>query len=440
MKPPIGSPAPTDLQIEMRDTVQSWIRRYADESPSAESRYWYPLSLPTFDENEITESLDSMCRFRTSMGDKTKTFEKAFANATGSFDAVMVNSGSSADLLAAFLLNDPAKPLLQPGDEVLLPAVTWPTQIWSVLMAGLSGCLVDVDPKTLNMDMDDLRSKITSKTKAIFVVHLMGCPMDMDAVQEIADEYGLQILEDCCEALGATWRNQSVGTFGLAGTCSFFFSHHMTTMEGGMVYCRDAETARQIRSLRAHGWARDATDCQQIAETHRCDPRYLFVNWGFNVRPTEVQAAFGMHQLQRLQGFNARRNALANRFHNFVDQTPWLARPQVPRHGQPAWFSLPLLIADNAPFTRDQLAASLESAGIETRAIVTGNLARQPAARLFPQLRTGALPGADQVHDRGMYLGLSPANDVRQIDRLISTFENCLSDLSRQTNGRRRAA
>lgn len=429
----------SDLQAEMRQSVQSWIQHYADQT-TAPSQYWYPLSFPTFDEKEIAEALDSMCRFRTSMGEKTRQFEAAFAEMTGAADAVMVNSGSSADLLAAFLLNDPAQPLLEPGDEVLLPAVTWPTQIWSVLMAGLSGRLVDIDPQTLNMDLDDLRSKITAKTKAIFVVHLMGCPMDMDAIQEIADEYGLYILEDCCEALGATWRDQSVGTFGLAGTCSFFFSHHITTMEGGVVTCRDAETAVQLRSLRAHGWAREMKDRQSIAASHRCDPRYLFVNWGFNFRPTEVQAGFGLHQLQRLQGFNNRRNALAARFHDYIDQSPWLSRPQIPEHGQPSWFSLPILISPQSPFSRDQLASALEAEGIETRAIVTGNLARQPAARLFPQLHTGALPGADQIHDQGMYLGLSPASDVRQIDRLISTFERCLSQLSGEHQPQRRAA
>ncbi len=428
------------LSSEIESTIQSWIDRFADEDPTIASRYWHPLSVPTYDAREIAEAIDSMCRFRTSMGSKTRQFEQAFASATGSADAVMVNSGSSADLLAAFLLTDPARPRLKRGDEVLLPAVTWPTQIWSVLMAGLTGRLVDVDPQTLNMDLDDLRSKITSKTKAIFVVHLMGCPMDMDAVQQIADEHGLIILEDCCESLGATWNGQPVGTFGLAGTYSFFFSHHITTMEGGMITCQDEQTARELRALRAHGWARDTVDCKALAEEYRCDPRYLFINWGFNVRPTEVQASFGLHQLERLSAFNSHRNALANRFHSYIDASPWLDRPTVAAAGQPAWFSLPILIRSHAPFSRDQLASALEAAGVETRAIVTGNLARQPAAQLFPQLQTGPLPGADTIHDRGMYLGLSPGHTVAQVDRLIDTFETCIAQLSGSTATRRKAA
>ncbi|MCX7387627.1 MAG: DegT/DnrJ/EryC1/StrS family aminotransferase [Planctomycetales bacterium] len=438
MKPDLHEESDPQLSGEMQSTVQSWIERFAAE-PTVLSRYWYPLSVPAYDAFEITEALDSMCRFRTSMGTKTRQFERAFAEMSGSTDAIMVNSGSSADLLAAFLLNNPAKPLLQPGDEVLLPAVTWPTQIWSILMAGFNGCLVDVDPQTLNMDPDDLRAKITSKTKAIFVVHLMGCPMDMDVIQELADEYGLIILEDCCESLGATWDGQAVGTFGLAGTFSFFFSHHMTTMEGGMITCQDEQTASQLKSLRAHGWARDAVNSRDLADQYRCDPRYLFLNWGFNVRPTEVQASFGLHQLNRLPTFNERRNQLAKQFHDYVDSTPWLSRPAIPGKAQSSWFSLPLLVRNDAPFSRDQLATALEAAGVETRAIVTGNLARQPATQLFPQLHTGHLPGADQVHDFGMYLGLSPGYNQEHIARLISVFESCIAELSGQRSNRRAA-
>ncbi len=438
MKPALPEESDPQLSGEMQSTVQSWIERFAAE-PTVLSRYWYPLSVATYDALEITEALDSMCRFRTSMGAKTRLFERAFAEMSGSTDAIMVNSGSSADLLAASLLNNPAKPLLQPGDEVLLPAVTWPTQIWSILMAGFNGRLVDVDPQTLNMDPDDLRAKITSKTKAIFVVHLMGCPMDMDVIQELADEYGLIILEDCCESLGATWGGQAVGTFGLAGTFSFFFSHHMTTMEGGMITCQDEQTASQLKSLRAHGGARDAVNSRDLADQYRCDPRYLFLNWGFNVRPTEVQASFGLHQLNRLPTFNERRNQLAKQFHDYVDSTPWLSRPTIPVKAQSSWFSLPLLVRNDAPFSRDQLATALEAAGVETRAIVTGNLARQPATQLFPQLHTGHLPGADQIHDFGMYLGLSPGYKQEHIARLISVFESCIAELSGQRSKLRAA-
>lgn len=414
------------LSEQMHATVQSWIDQYQTREDATPGTYWHPLSRPTFGAEEIVEALDSMCRFRTSMGEKTRLFEREFARWIGAADAVMVNSGSSADLLAAFLLTDPQAPLLNPGDEVLLPAVTWPTQIWSVLMAGLSGRLVDVDPRTLNMDLDDLRSKITPRTKAIFVVHLMGCPLDMTVVMELARQHNLVVLEDTCEALGAKWRQQCVGTFGMAGTYSFFFSHHMTTMEGGMIVCRSEETAVRLRALRAHGWARGSANQQALADSHRCDPRYLFIDWGFNVRPTEVQAGFGLQQLARLDEFHRRRNALARQFHEFIDQSVWLTRPQVSTDAEPAWFSLPILVRPDAPFTRTQLAIALESHGVETRPIVTGNLARQPAAALFPQLQTGTLHGADHIHDHGLYVGLSPMFASQQIERLIATIETCV--------------
>lgn len=416
---------------EIRETVRGWIESARAEEGVSASRYWYPLSQPTFDENEIVEALDSMCRFRTSMGEKTARFEAEFSEWVGATDSVMVNSGSSADLLAAYLLNDPRSPMMEPGAEVLVPSVTWPTQIWSILMAGFDARLVDVDPNTLNMDLEDLRSKITAKTKAIFVVHLMGNPMDMDAIMEIAKEHDLIVLEDCCEALGARWRDQAVGTFGLAGTCSFFFSHHMTTMEGGMVYCQDAKVANTLRQMRAHGWVRGDANAPALAAQFRCDPRYLFVNWGFNLRPTEVQAGFGLHQLKRLDDFQESRNHLADHFFNYVDSSPWLQRPQVVQGGTPAWFALPVLVSEHAPFSRDALTAELEGEGVETRAVVTGNLGRQPAVKLFPQLHGGPLPGADRVHDYGLYVGLSPAYRTEDIDRLIDVFTRCVARLER---------
>jgi CDP-4-dehydro-6-deoxyglucose reductase, E1 len=427
-------PEPFGDRHEMRRVVRGWLDAARAAAAARESRYWYPLSLPTFDEVEITEAIESMCRCETTMGAKTAAFERAYADWVGAAHAVMVNSGSSADLLAAYVLADPGGPRLEPGDEVLLPAVTWPTQIWSILMAGFSGRLVDADPATLNMDLDDLERKITPRTRAIFVVHLMGNPLDMDGIGAIADRHGLMVLEDCCEALGARWQGRSVGTFGLAGTCSFFFSHHMTTMEGGMVTCEDDRLAATFRQLRAHGWVRGGSAPRPSAEAAGCDPRFLFTTWGFNLRPTEVQASFGLHQLARQELFRARRNALAERFFAFVDDSRWLSRPRAEAAAEPAWFALPVLLAESAPFGRDQLAAELEAAGVETRPIVTGNIARQPAARLFPQLACGALPGADRIHDRGLYLGLSPTSDARQIDRLIET---CGGILARLSGGRR---
>jgi CDP-4-dehydro-6-deoxyglucose reductase, E1 len=392
-------------------------------------KYWYPLSLATYGLEEILEAIDSMCSFRTSMWEKTAAFEAEFARHIGCGEAVMVNSGSSADLLLAFSLIDPGKPHLRPKDEVLVPAVTWPTQIWSVLMAGLQPVLVDIDPSTLNMDFDKAEELINERTKALFLVHLMGNPCDMDRATALCEKYDLLLMEDACEALGATYRDRRLGAWGLAGSFSFFFSHHITTMEGGMIVCDDPVLADQFRALRAHGWVRDQHNKSLHFEhgEETSDPRYTFINWGFNVRPTELQAGFGLRQLERLPLFEALRAKYAARFQEFLERwKEWLAMPETCPEATPSWLGLALKVNRDAPFTRNQLTSFLETSGVETRPVVTGNIARQPVMRHFPEIVRGSLEGADEIHDRGFYIGLSPMQQESAIDRLEETFAGFL--------------
>jgi CDP-6-deoxy-D-xylo-4-hexulose-3-dehydrase len=403
---------------QLTDGVEELFAAHRRRNESQPSRYWYPLSRPTYGVEEVVEALDSLCSFRTSMGEKTRMFERQFAAFQRCSDSVMVNSGSSADLLLCFLLTNPLRPLLQPGDEILVPVVTWPTQLWSAMMAGLKVRLVDVDPATLNVDLDDLESEITPATRAIFVVHLMGNPCRMDRVLELARQHNLIVIEDCCEALGAEWDGVPVGNFGLGGSFSFFFSHHITTMEGGMITCPDAETADQLRILRAHGWLRNVDPATFRLADDELDPRYAFINWGFNVRPTEVQAGFGLHQLEKLPAFNRRRDILAGRFFDFVDHLPCFTRPVVHPLARPSWLALPVLVRPDAPFSRREITTFLEQNGVETRPIVAGNLAKQPAAKLFG-LDGGNFPGADEIHWQGFYVGLSPMQDDQGFDRLL---------------------
>jgi dTDP-4-amino-4,6-dideoxygalactose transaminase len=251
----------------------------------------------------------------------------------------------------------------------------------------------------------------------------MGNPCQMDKIMEIAKKHDLIILEDCCEALGSTWAGEKVGNFGLSSSFSFFFSHHLTTMEGGMIACQDPAMADRFRILRAHGWLRNVDAAVYNLDGYDLDPRYAFVNWGFNVRPTEVQASFGLHQLQKLPGFNQRRAELADKFFAYIDRSEHLSRPEVHAEAEPAWFALPILRRDNAPFSTRELRAYLEQKGVETRPIVTGNIAKQPAAALFEGLADCDYPGADIIHSQGFYVGLSPMQNVESIDRLIECFE-----------------
>jgi len=390
-------------------------------------RYWYPLSHATYGVDEILEAIDSMCSFRTTMWEKTLLFERRFADYQGCADCVMVNSGSSADLLLSFLFTNPRNPLLRPGDEILVPVVTWPTQVWSPMMAGLKVVLVDVNPETLNIDISDLQSKITASTKAIFIVHLLGNPCPMDRILEIAKENNLLILEDCCEALGAEWNGTKVGNFGVGSSFSFFFSHHITTMEGGMIACPDLTTAEHLKVMRAHGWLRNVEMSHCDLSGYDIDPRYAFVNWGFNLRPTDVQAGFGLHQIRRLPEFNQHREDLANKFFDFIDEQIFLSRPRVEKLARPAWFALPLMVSDESPFTRQEITSYLEAQGVETRPVVTGNIARHPVGKLFSEFQDKTFKGADVIHERGFYLGLSPFHTLRDLEKLIQVFEDFIS-------------
>jgi CDP-4-dehydro-6-deoxyglucose reductase, E1 len=231
------------------------------------------------------------------------------------------------------------------------------------------------------------------------------------------------LIEDCCESLGATFKGQRVGTFGWASAYSFFFSHHMTTMEGGMICCQDQQQSDLFRLLRAHGWARNAK-YTPVKSVDELDPRYVFMNWGFNVRPTEAQAAFGLEQLHRLPGFQAQRVVNAEYFQTGFERYSTLMRlMQVDERAQCSWFALPIVLTEDCPFGKAELLVHLEAQGIETRPIVAGNLARQPVCQVLADLKDANLPGADVVHERGFYLGLHPFDAKRQLDRLLEVFD-----------------
>lgn len=213
----------------MSELINDAIHQYLLQNSSNNSLgdYWYPLARPSFGSEEIIEAVDSMITYRTTMWEKTQRFEELFADYVGA-EAVMVNSGSSADLLLVYSMLRTSGGTLDPGDEVLVPAVTWPTQLWSVAMAGLVPVLVDVDPNTLNMDIRDLRTKISSRSKAIFPVHLMGNPADLMEIQAIATDAELAVIEDCCESLGAFWNGHHVGSQSYGGDLLFlFFTSHL---------------------------------------------------------------------------------------------------------------------------------------------------------------------------------------------------------------------
>jgi CDP-6-deoxy-D-xylo-4-hexulose-3-dehydrase len=354
----------------------------------------YPLAHVNYGADEVAAVMGALTAGETTCGTRVRAFEKKFADYVGRDHAIMVNSGSSADLLVAFGLGQAT-----PGDEVLVPAVTWPTQVWSCVLAGYRVRLVDVDPDTLQMDLNDLERKRQPWTKAVFPVHVLGNVCDMDVLTDFADEFGLKIIEDCCEALGATWKGQHVGTFGQAAAYSFFFSHVITTMEGGMVVCDNDDDDRTYRLWRNHGWE------------PKQDYRFWFPTWGFNLRPTELQGAFGGVQIQKIAEYRAARQRNWDRLVTSIHGDGYLTGVHVLPDCEPSWHGYPIMVSADAPYTRDTLCRYLDEHGVETRPIIAGNLARQPALKDDNRIIWGQLPGADQIHDRGFYIGLASFDD-----------------------------
>lgn len=369
-----------------------------------------PLALPTFGAQEVAEAIDSLLSGWVTMGDKVRAFEERFAAWVGVEHAVMVNSGSSA--LLVMLTSLVERGVLRRGQEVVVPAVGWSTSLFAVHQADLTPVVVDVDPNTLCLE--------GQFDRPVLAVHLLGQPSRATSPL---------LLEDACGAHGATVEGRRVGGLGHAGCFSFFFSHHMTTIEGGMVVTRDAALADTLRSVRAHGWVRERTDKDALAAANPgTDPRFLFVSAGFNLRPTEIAGAFGIHQLDRIDAIVAGRSANHARWCRAVGALglPIRAFPAAPGTTH-AGFGFPLLLQPDARLSRAELCAHLESRGIATRAISGSNLVRQPAMAHLPRVVVdGPLPVADAVHDRGLFVGQGHTFGDAQRDLLCTALTEAL--------------
>jgi len=354
-----------------------------------------PLAVPPFGWEEVWEGIECLLSANVTMGNKVRQFENLFAQYLGARHAIMVASGSSANLLALSILTNPAtENRIQPGDEIITPAVTWATTVFPIINCGALPVLVDVDLETLNLDVNKIEEAITGKTRAIMVVHLLGNPCDMNKVMDIARAHKLLVIEDACEAHGAEFNGRKVGTLGDLATFSFYFSHHITTIEGGMIVTNDDAYAEQARSMRSFGWIRDLKDADQVAAEHSdIDSRFLFVNPGYNLRPTEIQGAFGIHQIKKLDGFIELRRENARFWTTSLREYSDCLCVHEERPGtRHVWFAYPLMVNADAPFSRSQLVDFLEERGVETRPIMAGNIAEQPVMRLLPYRQVGDLP------------------------------------------------
>ena len=406
---------------------------------AVDDRLEFPLVDSSYDNEEIISCIATLLSGQLTMGPQVRAFEAQFAQFCGAPYAVMVNSGSSANLLAVSALVNPLrKGHLKPGDKVAVPAVCWSTSLWPIIQMGLTPVLVDVDPETLNLSIPSFKQALSRhELRAVMMVHVLGNSTHMRELLEITSNENLLLIEDTCESLGSTCEGRMLGSLGDFGTFSFYFSHHMTTIEGGMVLARTEEDYDLLKCLRAHGWSREQSNRAELGREHRhIDPRFLFINVGYNLRLMEIQAAFGLQQLKRLNDMNAHRRANVSRIRAAFRAHPqWrdqLLFPIAAPGLDACWFGFPFLVNPAIKVDYSGFARALLERGIDTRPIVSGNMALQPAIRHFNvDLSLGPFSGAQRIHDTGLFIGChaKPLAESR-VQRLVDIVLECLRDHS----------
>ena len=363
---------------------------------------------PTFGADEIIEALDSLLTTKVTMGEKVKEFEKLFSKYLKARYASMVNSGSSANLVALSALTNPWFPKrLKKNSEIITSAVTWVTTVYPLTYLNLKPKFVDINLESFCIETENLEKVVSPNTSLLLPVHLLGNVCDMQRITEIAVEKDLLIMEDCCEAHGAEFKGKKVGTMGDIGTYSFFLSHHITTIEGGMIVTNNELLHELSKALRAFGWIRDLKLKNKFRKKYpHIDPRYLFVNLGYNLRPSEIQGAFGLHQIPKLEKFIEMRRENARYWtKKFSQYEDYFILPKEDPRTRSVYFCYPLTIRKEAPFKRGLLVKHLEKKKIDTRPIMSGNLLEQPAIEFIPHLKHGSLPNSKLAMRNSFFFG-----------------------------------
>lgn len=385
----------------------------------------YPLASPSWGEEELKAINKVVESGMLTMGPHVATFEREFAQFFGSRYALMVSSGSTANLLmiAALFYTQNDQLRLKRGDEVIVPAVSWSTTYFPLYQYGLKLKFVDIDPHTLNIDIAKLKAAISENTRAILAVNLLGNPNDFDELLALSKHHDLILLEDNCESMGAIYKGKFAGTFGVMGSFSSFFSHHISTMEGGCILTDNEELYHILLCLRAHGWTRNLPDHNLVSGKKSNDTfeeSFKFVLPGYNARPLELSGAIGIEQLKKLPAFIKARRDNARYFQDLFQVHPYLTIQQ--ELGDSSWFGFALMVKQGTGVTRSEIVAKLNAANIECRPIVTGNFVKNDVIKYFDYEVSGTLVNADTIDQHGFFVG----NHHYDISDSISALKDLL--------------
>ena len=395
------------------------------------NKYFYPLIENPYRKSDINEALKVLKSRRLTIGPVTDKFQNSFTKKLGSNFSLMVNSGSSANLLALqCLINPYRKKRLKPGDEVLIPSLCWSTSLWPIIQSGLKPKFVDIDLDSLNINLNDLKKKISKKTKAILIVHVLGNCVDMSELMRIVKKHNLILIEDTCESLGTKYKNKYLGTFGDFSSFSFYSSHQISSGEGGMICCKNNDDHEIIKSLRAHGWSRGLKNEKKIAAANKhLDSRFIFYNSGFNLRSTDIAASIGLNQFKDIDQFikkrSINRDKILKIFKKKIKMMKYLSFIDANNHVKASWFGIPILLSKK--INRNKFLKKIEKLGVETRPIISGNFLKQPSIKKYKLNTKSNFKNSDIVNNHGFFIGL-PTSTIsdKNIKKLVGAFEKSL--------------
>ena len=393
--------------------------------------FFYPLLEDPYRKKDLNKAIEVIKTGKLTIGKQTKNFEEKFTKKIKTKFSLMVNSGSSANLLALqCLINPYRKKRLKRGDSVLIPTVCWSTSLWPIVQSGLKPVFVDIDPVTLNIDIKDLIKKINKRTKALMLVHVLGNSTNMDDLMKIIKRKKIILIEDTCESLGSKYKSKFLGTFGEFSSFSFYSSHQISSGEGGMITCRNPEDYEIIKALRAHGWSRGLKKEKKITKNNKhLDSRFIFFNSGFNLRPTDISAAIGLSQFNDMNKFISSRNKNRDLIVNALKKSKIVNNNfyfiEGNKNVKPSWFGIPIYIKNKS--NRKKFIKNIEKRGVETRPIISGNFIKQPSVKKYKLLNGIKFANSDIVNDHGFFIGL-PTKKISNvfIKKIVKTFEQSI--------------
>ncbi|HET8825312.1 MAG TPA: lipopolysaccharide biosynthesis protein RfbH [Terriglobales bacterium] len=431
---------------ELRNQIRAMVGAYFHEAFPVQKfvpgETPVPVSGRVFDGEEIQLLVDSSLDFWLTTGRFADQFEREFAKFIGVREAILVNSGSSANLLAVSALTSEklGDRRLLPGDEVITLAAGFPTTVNPIIQNGLVPVFIDVDIPTFNVDVSQLEAAVSGRTRAVIFAHTLGNPFDLDAVTAFAKKHNLWLIEDCCDAVGSTYRGQKVGTFGDLATVSFYPAHHITMGEGGCVLTNKPLLRTIVESFR--DWGRDCWCAPGKADTcgkrfdwqlgelpHGYDHKYIYSHIGYNLKATDMQAAVGVAQLKKLPGFiEARKKNFATLMAGLSELKEFFVFPQATDGSDPSWFGFPLMVRSGAPFGRTELVTFLEQKKIASRMLFGGNLVRQPAYQNIRCRVVGNLANADLTMNHAFWIGVYPGLSSDALEFVATSFHSFVSN------------